>query len=214
MDVLGPFVSLCRALGRIGVELAEGSSVDRVETEFLGRIAERDTRLLGIQVLLGVLRGHTEEEVNEVNAPAMAEERGIELVETKRPSVRDYADLVRVSITSGEDRVRVAGTLIGRRNHAHLLEAWDQRFDVQLEDHVTIFRYSDLPGMLGRVGTVFGQHGINIVSAAVGRQPENSRIGDDRLAAMTITTDAAVPRDVVDEIVEGEGFVAGRTVNL
>ena len=214
MDVLGPFVTLCRALGRIAVELAEGSSVDRVETEFMGRIAERDTRLLGIQVLLGVLRGHTEEEVNEVNAPTMAEERGIELVETKRPTVRDYADLVRVVVTSGEGSVRVAGTLIGRRNHAHLLEAWGQRFDVQLEDHVTIFRYRDLPGMLGRVGTVFGQHGINIVSAAVGRQPENSSTGDDRLAAMTITTDAAVPHAVVAEIVEGEGFEAGRTVSL
>jgi D-3-phosphoglycerate dehydrogenase len=214
MDVLGPFVSLCRNLGRIAVELAEGSSVDRVETEFMGRIAERDTRLLGIQVLLGVLRGHTEEEVNEVNAPTMAEERGIELVDTKRTTVRDYADLVRVSVTSGEDRVRVAGTLIGRRNHPHLLEAWGQRFDVQLEDHVTIFRYRDLPGMLGRVGTVFGQHGINIVSAAVGRQPDNDSTGDDRLAAMTITTDTTVPVAVVDEIVAGEGFEAGRTVNL
>jgi D-3-phosphoglycerate dehydrogenase len=143
----------------------------------------------------------------------MAEERGIELVETKRSTVRDYADLVRVAVTSGEDRVRVAGTLIGRRNHPHLLEAWGQRFDVQLEDHVTIFRYRDLPGMLGHVGTVFGQHGINIVSAAVGRQPEDAS-GDNRLAAMTITTDITVPHEVVDEIVAGEGFEAGRTVNL
>ena len=94
----------------------EGSSIDQVQTEFLGRIAERDTRLLSIQVLLGVLRGHTEEDVNEVNAPAIAEERGIELVETKRAAVRDYTDLVRVTVTSGEDTVRVAGTLFGRRN--------------------------------------------------------------------------------------------------
>jgi D-3-phosphoglycerate dehydrogenase / 2-oxoglutarate reductase len=64
------------------------------------------------------------------------------------------------------------------------------------------------------VGTVFGQHGINIVSAAVGRQPENDSTGDDRLAAMTITTDTTVPHGVVDEIVAGEGFEAGRTVNL
>ncbi|TMM08315.1 MAG: phosphoglycerate dehydrogenase, partial [Actinobacteria bacterium] len=68
MEVLGPFVPLCRSLGRIAVALAEGSSVDRVQTEFLGRISERDTRLLSIEVLLGVLQGHTEEEVNEVNA--------------------------------------------------------------------------------------------------------------------------------------------------
>ncbi|MBV9415531.1 MAG: phosphoglycerate dehydrogenase, partial [Solirubrobacterales bacterium] len=100
MDVLGPFFSLCRALGRIAVEVAEGSSIDLVRTEFLGRIAERDTRLLSIQVLLGVLRGHTEEEVNPVNAPALAQERGIQVVEMKRSSVRDYSDLVRVSVES------------------------------------------------------------------------------------------------------------------
>jgi D-3-phosphoglycerate dehydrogenase len=61
MEVLGPFVPLCRSLGRIAIELARGSSIDRVHTEFLGRIADHDTRLLSIQVLLGVLRGHTEE---------------------------------------------------------------------------------------------------------------------------------------------------------
>ncbi len=213
--MLGPFVPLCRSLGRIGVALAEGSSIDRVETEFLGRIAERDTRLLSIQVLMGVLQGHTEEEVNEVNAPALAEERGIDVAETKRTSARDYTDLVRVSVVGGEDRVRVVGTLIGRRNRPHLLEAWGQRFDVQLEDHITVFRYRDLPGMIGRVGTIFGKHGINIVSAAVGRQPDGSEAeADGRLAAMVITTDAAVPQQVLEEIVAGDGFVAGRTVTL
>jgi D-3-phosphoglycerate dehydrogenase len=214
MEVLGPFVPLCRALGRIAIALSEGSSVDGVQTEFLGRIAERDTRLLSIQVLLGVLRGHTEEEVNEVNAPALADERGIEVAETKRTGARDYTDLVRVTVRGGEESVRVVGTLIGRRNRAHLLEAWGQRFDVQLEDHITLLRYRDVPGMIGRVGTVFGEHGLNIVSAAVGRQPDDDGAADGRLAAMAITTDATVPREVIDEIVAGEGFVAGRAVSL
>jgi D-3-phosphoglycerate dehydrogenase len=223
MEVLGPFVPLCRALGRIAIALAESSSVDRVQAEFLGRIGERDTRLLSIQVLLGVLGGHTEEEVNEVNAPAMADERGIELAEIKRSSARDYTDLVRVAVTSGEETVRVVGTLIGRRNRPHLLAAWGQRFDIQLEGHVTLLRYRDIPGMVGRVGTIFGAHGINIVSAAVGRQPDDDDGGGraptaegraDRLAAMVITTDAAVSRAVLDEVVAGEGFVVGRTVSL
>ncbi len=214
MEVLGPFVPLCRSLGRIAIELARGSSIDRVHTEFLGRIADHDTRLLSIHVLLGALRGHTEEEVNEVNAPAIAEERGIGLAETKRRQVRDYADLIRVSVFCGDDSVRVAGTLIGRRNRAHLLEAWGQRFDVQLEDHITLLRYRDVPGMIGRVGTIFGAHGVNIVSAAVGRQPDDSDGAQGRLAAMAITTDTTVPREVVDEIVAGEGFVDGRTVSL
>jgi D-3-phosphoglycerate dehydrogenase len=218
MELLGPFVPLCRGLGRIAVALAlaSGSSIDRVETEFLGRIAEHDTRLLAIQGLLGVLSGHTEEEVGAVSAPAVAEERGIELAEIKRTDARDYTDLVRVTVTCGEERVRAAGTLIGRRHRPHLLAAWGQRFDVQMEDHVTLFRYRDVPGMIGRVGTVFGQHGINIVSAAVGREPERAghAFGAGGLAAMVITTDTAVPTDVLEEIVAGEGFVAGRTVDL
>jgi D-3-phosphoglycerate dehydrogenase / 2-oxoglutarate reductase len=214
MEVLGPFVPLCRALGRIALALTNGSSVDRVHSEFLGRIAEHDTRLLSIQTLLGVLRGHTEEEVNEVNAPAIAEERGIELAETKRSSARDYTDLVRVTVVSGEDSVRAVGTLIGRRNRAHLLEAWDQRFDLQLEDQLTVFRYGDRPGMIGRVGTIFGEHGINIVSAAVGRGAEDSADAEDRVAVMAITTDGIVPQEVIDEIVALDGFEAGRTVSL
>ncbi|HEY1591948.1 MAG TPA: phosphoglycerate dehydrogenase [Solirubrobacteraceae bacterium] len=216
MEALGPFVSLCRSLGRIATALAPGSSIDRLETDFLGRIAERDTRLLSIQVLLGALRGHTEEDANEVNAPAMAEERGIELTETKRTGARDYTDLVRVTVSSGDESVRVVGTLIGRRHRPHLLEAWGQRFDVQLEQHVTLLRYRDVPGMIGRVGTIFGEHGINIVSAAVGRQSgdDNGGDGEADLAAMVITTDSPVPADVLDEVVRGEGFVAGRTVTL
>jgi D-3-phosphoglycerate dehydrogenase / 2-oxoglutarate reductase len=214
MEVLGPFVPLCRALGAIAIALAEGSSVDRVQTEFLGRIAERDTRLLSIEVLLGMMRGHTEEDVNEVNAPSIAEQRGIDLVETKRTGARDYTDLVRVVLTSGETSVRVVGSLIGRRDRPHLLEAWGQRFDVQLEEHITLFRYRDVPGMIGRVGTIFGEYGVNIVSAAVGRQPDEGENSDGRLAAMAITTDASVPREVIEQIVASEGFVAGRTVTL
>ena len=214
MELLGPFVPLCRALGRIAIELLHGSSVDRVQTEFLGRIAERDTRLLSIEALLGVLRGHTEEDVNEVNAPAIAAERGIDRSEARHTAARDFTDLIRVTVTRGEERARVAGTLIGRQNRPHLLEAWGQRFDVQLEDHIALFRYRDVPGMIGRVGTSFGRHGVNIVSAAVGRQPNEVDADVGRLAAMAITTDAAVPHAVIDEIVASDGFEAGRTVSL
>jgi D-3-phosphoglycerate dehydrogenase len=213
-EILGPFVPLSRSLGRIAVALAEGSSIDRVEVEFLGRVAERDTRLLAIQVLLGVLAGHTEEEVNAVNAPAIAEERGIDVVESKRISARDYTDLIRVTVTSGDAKVRVVGTNLGRRDRPHLLEAWGQRFNVQLENHITLFLYRDLPGMVGRVGTVFGEHGINIVSAAVGRQPAGASLENGGLAAMAITTDVAVPRELVEAIATSEGFEAGHAVSL
>ena len=65
--------------------------------------------------------------------------------------------------------MRVVGTLVGRRNRPHLLEAWGQRFNLQMEDHLALFRHSDVPGMIGRVGTILGDRGINIGQMAVGR---------------------------------------------
>ncbi len=213
MEVLGPFLPLCRGLGRLGMALAEASSVERIELEYLGRIAERDTRLLTLSVLNGLLSGHTQEEVNLVNAPSLAEERGIEVSERKEVVARDFTDLVRVTVVSGGERSRVVGTTLGRLYRPHLLEVWGQRFNLQMDEgHLALFRYQDVPGMVGRVGTKLGEHGVNISAAAVGRQPPGSAGGD--LAVMAITTDAAIPRAVVDEIVAGEGFLAGRAVAI
>jgi D-3-phosphoglycerate dehydrogenase / 2-oxoglutarate reductase len=212
LEALGPFLPLAAQLGRVGAALAHGTSIDAVEVEFLGRIAERDTSLLTVQVLKGMLRGHVEEEVNDVNAPALAEERGIAVAETNRPHARDFTDLVRVTVVSAGARTRVVGTVLGRRNRPHLLEAWGSRFNVQLEDHLAVFRYRDQPGMLGRVGTLLGEAGVNIVSAAVGRRPDGDHSGGE--AAMVVTADAAVPQGVVDRIVDSPGFHEGRTVSL
>ena len=207
LEVLGPFVPLCHHLGRIAMTLAQGSSVDRIEVELLGHIAERDTRPLATAALHGALAGHTEEEVNTVNAPAIAEERGIELVETKNVTARDFQDLVRITVVSGDRRERVVGTTFGRRSRPHLLEAWGQRFDLQLDDHLALFRYSDRPGRIGAVGTALGEAGVNVIGAAVGR-------GEGDEAVMVVTTDRAVPQDVLDGIVGTDGFEAGRSMSL
>jgi D-3-phosphoglycerate dehydrogenase len=212
LEALGPFLPLSRDLGRIAVALAEGTSIDALEIEYLGRIAERDTRLLTVQVLKGALSGHIEEDVNDVNAPAIARERGIEISETSTARARDFTDLVRVSVVSNGARTRVVGTTLGRQHRAHLLEAWGSRFNIQLERNMAVFRYVDQPGMIGRVGTLFGQEGINISGAAVGRRPDADHLGG--IATMLVTTDSPVPQDVVDRIAESDGFEAGRTVSL
>ena len=183
----------------------------RARGRYLGRIADRDTRPLTVQVLKGALTGHTEEEVNDVNAPGIAAERGIDVAETRRSEARDFSDLVRVTVVSGSERTRVVGTVLGSRNRPHLLEAWGSRFNVQLENNLAVFRYTDQPGMLGRVGTMLGDAGVNIVSAAVGWKPEEVSEGD---AVMVVTADAAISQDVVDSIAATDGFVAGRTISL
>lgn len=212
LDALGPFLGLAGQLGRIATALAEGTSVDAVEVEYRGRLAERDTRLLTVQVLKGVLSGRTEEDVNDVNAPSIAEERGISVSETSTSQARDFSDLVRVTVVSGGVSTRVVGTTLSRLDRPHLLEAWGARFNVQLEQHLAIFRYRDQPGMMGRVGTALGEAGVNIGSAAVGRHPDEERAAGE--ATMLVTADAPVPPAIVDAIVAGDGFIAGRAVSL
>ena len=217
MDVLGPFIPLVDRLGRLAVALAEGSGTDRVEVEYFGRIAERDTRLLTLAVLKGVLAGHCEEEVNLVNAAGLAEERGIARLRAqggrrarlRRP--RPDHDRRRRASASASPAPRSAAS-----ERPHLLEAWGQRFNLQLDEgaDLALFRYCDLPGMMGRVGTRLGERGVNIESAAVGRQPPGDDGRRNEVAVMVVTTDSPVPREVVEEIAASDGFLAGRAVSL
>ena len=207
MEQLAPFVPLCEKLGRLAQALGEGAP-DRVEVEFRGRLAEQDTRILSIAALVGILSGHTEEPVNLVNGPHMAEERGIELMETRDAASEDFTELVVVRLHTGEESVEVAGTGVGPRNIPYLARVWGEDFYLPFAEHLAIFRYTDQPGMIGRVGTIFGEEGVNIVSAAVGAEPE----GDT--AVMALTTDAPVNQSTVDRILELDGFFVGRAVSL
>jgi D-3-phosphoglycerate dehydrogenase len=208
MELLGPFLPLAVRLARLAAGLAPG--IERVELEYLGRIAERDTRLLTLAVLEGVLAGQ-EEGVNLVNAQSLAEARGIGVSERKDTAVRDFTDLVRVTIVCGDDRYRVAGTTLGRLHRPHLLEAWGQRFNLQLDEdaHLALFRYPNRPGMLGRVGTALGEHGINISSATQGVLET-----DDELNVVIVVTDADIPEAVMREVIGEPGVLDGRAVRI
>jgi D-3-phosphoglycerate dehydrogenase / 2-oxoglutarate reductase len=208
MEVLGPFLPLCTKLGKLGMALAEASSVDRIEVRYEGRLSELDTRLLTISVLNGVLEGHTEESVNLVNAAALAEERGIAVAEHRESESESFNELVAVAVVSNGNRVEVAGTGFGPRNVPHLVSVYGQSFNIEIADHFAFFRYLDQPGMIGRVGTIFGQHGVNIHSAAVGAEE-----GEDQ-AVMAVTTDGPVPLDLIEEIAALDGFHDGRAVSL
>ena len=207
MEALAPFVPLCEGLGKLAQGLGDGA-VERVEVEFRGRLADEDTRILGIAVLAGILTGHTEEPVNLVNAPHLAEQRGIELTETRDAVSEDFTELVVVRLRSGKEAVEVAGTGVGPRNVPYLVGVWGEGFYLPFAEHLAIFRYIDQPGMIGRVGTVFGEQGVNIISAAVGAESDGDR------AVMALTTDAPVHQETIDAILELDGFSVGRAVSL
>ena len=145
--------------------------MERVEVEYLGRIAERDTRLLTLAVLNGVLAGHTEEDVNLVNAPSLAEERGIEVSETKRAEARDFTDLVRVTVVGGDRRAWSA-----RRSASATARTCSRRgASASTSSSTTATSRCSAtptcPAWSAASAPCFGEHGINISQAAVGRQP-------------------------------------------
>jgi D-3-phosphoglycerate dehydrogenase len=208
MELAGPFVPLCTTLGRLAVSLSDAPSIDRIEVRYEGGLADFDTRLLTTAVLNGLLQGHTEEDVNFVNAPSIAEERGIVVAEERVGASEDFNELVTVAIVSRSgERVEVAGTGFGPRNVPHLVSVYGQSFNLEIAEHFAFFRYRDQPGMIGRVGSIFGEHGVNIASAAVGAEE-----GAD--AVMAVTTDAAVPDSLISSITALDGFRDGRAVNL
>ena len=168
-------------------------------------------------MLNGVLAGHTEEEVNLVNAPALAEERGIEVSERTRDRARATSPTSCASRSSAAASARASSA---RRSASCTARTCSRpgasaSTSRSTRRHLALFRYSDVPGMVGRVGTVLGEHGVNISAAAVGREPPGRRRRRPAdLAVMAVTTDAPVPHAVVDEIVASDGFVAGRAVAL
>jgi D-3-phosphoglycerate dehydrogenase / 2-oxoglutarate reductase len=217
--VLEPYLPLCTQLGRLSMSLAEHPSVDRIEVAYRGHLADFDTRLLTLAVLNGAFEGRVEEHVNFVNAPAIAEERGIHVAESSESQSREYSNLAAVTVVAGGQRFEVAGTIFGPRNVPHLVSAYGQSFNIELARHLAIFRYSDVPGMIGKVGTMLGEHGINIASTAVGRAPDHEPDspaggGTGRFAVMVVTVDSPVPPDVIAEIAALENFESGRAVTL
>jgi D-3-phosphoglycerate dehydrogenase / 2-oxoglutarate reductase len=186
LEVLGPYVPLAAKLGRFAMELA-GGEVSKLQIEVYGELAEFDTRLLTVAALNGAFQGHTDQPVNYVNAPVVAADRGIEVVEGKRRSSRDFKKLVAVSA----DDVRVAGTAIGTDDRHWLVSALGFALEMELAPRMVLLRYADVPGVIGRVGTLFGEAGVNIANMAVSRNREGET------ALMAVSTDSDAPAELL-----------------
>jgi D-3-phosphoglycerate dehydrogenase / 2-oxoglutarate reductase len=202
LEVLGPYVPLSAKLGRLAMELA-GGRAEQIEVSFYGNLADYDTRLLTAAALNGVFQGRFDQPVNYVNAPVFAEELGIEVVEQRRRACRDFTNLVRVEV--GE--VRVAGTTIGRENRRWLVSALGFELEMELAPLLVFFRYDDVPGVIGRVGTLFGEAGVNIANMAVSRTRRGGK------ALMALSVDSKAPDELVERV-RAEGFDDARFISL
>jgi D-3-phosphoglycerate dehydrogenase / 2-oxoglutarate reductase len=202
LEQLGPFIPLAARLGRLAVELA-GGQPRRIALSYHGGLADHDTRLLTVAALNGAFQGRVEQAVNYVNAPVIAAERGIDVTEERSRTTRDYANLVTVTA----DEVEVSGTTIGPEHRHFLAGALGFAIDLQLSPLMVFFRYDDVPGVIGRVGTMFGEAGVNIANMAVSRTREGGK------ALMALSIDSEPPPELQERI-RGEGFDDARFIAL
>jgi len=208
-DVVRPYLSLGEKLGRMLTGLAADGISGEVTVEYLGDLAAADGRLIALSVLRGLLSPVCSEPVTFVNAPLLASERGLHVREVSDPHSEDFVSVLRVSGVGRDGHpIRVAGTLLHPGERERVIEVWDTPVDVQPSDHMAFFRYADRPGVIGTIGNVFGEVGINIAAAQVGQ------LQDSNEAIMALSLDEVVPREVIEDIVARIGASEGRGVSL
>ena len=203
-----PGIPLTEKLGRIFTALA-GEVPAQLDVEVRGEITEYDVKVLELAALKGVFTDVVEDQVSYVNAPLLAgraRRRGAPDDRRRGPDHRNLVTL-RGTLADGT-QVSVSGTLVGHPQREQLVEV--DGFDVEVEptDHLAFFRYDDRPGMVGTVGRILGEAGVNIA----GMQVSRDRQGGHALVALTV--DTAIPHGVLDEIVREIGAETARQVDL
>jgi D-3-phosphoglycerate dehydrogenase len=202
-EFVAQFSGLCEALGSLLYQLTD-KTTDTLKIEYRGEVAGFDTRLLDVSAQKGLLAPMVFEPLNFVNTPALAKERGLKVETSRSSESADYTSLVELRM--GENAV--SGTLFGPRMQPRLVGALGFDFDMVPEKHMLFIRNEDRPGMIGKLGSILGEHNINIGNMAVGRGEPGSR------AAMAVTVDEPVPEEVLKTLEETTGFDEARSVTL
>ena len=207
-EFVSQFVELCEILGRVLYQLADRPD-NALKIEYRGEIAGYDTRLLDVSAMKGLLARMVHEPLNFVNTPALAKERGLRVETSRISESADYTSLVTLHLASkGDQESVVSGTLFGPRMQPLIVEALGFAVDIVPEEHTLFIRNEDKPGMIGKIGTILGEHKINIGNMAVGRSVPGAA------AAMDITVDEPIPEEVIRSLLEVPGFTDARAVSL
>jgi D-3-phosphoglycerate dehydrogenase len=206
-EFVAQFSGLCEVLGSLLYQLTDRPG-DTLKIEYRGEVAGFDARLLDVSAQKGLLAPMVHEPLNFVNTPILAKDRGLRLETSRVSENADYTSLVVLRLAGEGGENVVSGTLSGPKMQPRLVEAMGFDFDVVPEKHMLFIRNEDQPGMIGKVGSILGDHGINIGNMAVGRGEPGSR------AAMAVTVDEPVPKEVLKTFMETPGFNEARAVTL
>jgi D-3-phosphoglycerate dehydrogenase len=205
-EALRPYVPLASSLGRIAMELAGGAAEEIVITAH-GALADHDTRVLGVAALDGAFQGRADRPVNFVNAPSIAAERGVEVREERSRTARDYTSLLSVEVRAAGSSWRVAGTTFGSDDRPWIVNILGFEIELELAPLFVLCLYDDVPGVIGRVGTLFGESGINIAGMTVSRGTRGGK------ALMALTVDSQPSPELVARL-HGEGYDDARVIEL
>jgi len=203
-----PGLPLAEKLGRIFTGLAGGAAA-QLDVEIRGEITQHDVKILELAALKGVFTDVVEGSVSYVNAPLVAAERGLTVRLTTSADSPDYRNVVTVrgALPDGQV-VSVSGTLSGPKHVEKIVEVDGFDIDLAPTDHMAFFRYSDRPGIVGIMGRLLGDAGVNIAGMQVSRDAKGGH------ALIAITVDSAIPQGILTEIIREIDATSGRTVDL
>ncbi len=193
-----PYTELTSRMGTILSGITPGA-MSNVEVVYRGAIADANVTPLTTYLLIGLLSPHMEEAVNNVNAPVLAEQRGIEVEQITSAKVREFANIVEVTVTTDRAKHTVAGTIFGNR-FPRILSVDGYRMEMKPEGHVLLVFTDDKPGVVGRFGSILGEKDINIADMTFSRKKRPSK------GMVAINLDSEPPQDVM-EILKSEKFV-------
>jgi len=188
------------------MDLVSGTPMEEIRIDYRGEIANYDLKPLTVAVVKGVM-DPIREDVNYVNALPLAKTRGIRVVETKSTEEADYASLITVRIKTDKGVSEVAGTLFGRRE-PRVVRIDEFPLEAVPEGYLLVFSNLDVPGVIGRIGTLLGQNQVNIAGMHLGREHPGGR------AVSVLNVDAPIPLPVLEEIRKMPNLVFAKLVNV
>jgi len=194
-ETLRPFLPLAERLGRLFASLVAGSP-GAIEVSCEGEIAGYDTRIVALAAMKGFFGFMSDEPVTYVNAPQLAKDHGIEVRETSSATATDFVNLLRVH-GGGHS---ISGAIVGRKGEQRIVEIDEHTFDVPPAELMLMVSNDDRPGVIGTVGTLLGDAGVNIDDMDVGRAAEPGT------AVMLIAPSGPVPADVIDALRAAPGI--------
>ena len=206
MAAVSPYLTLGERIGAMLTQLADGP-VEGVEISYCGELSSLETGPVGRAVLKGLFQPILTEQVNMVNAPVIAESRGIRVTESKTKDCEDYNSLLSVKAKVGKSALTIAGTLFGKKD-IRIVHLDGHSIDIVPSGAMLVTTHIDKPGIIGRVGTLLGGRGVNIGGMHVGRE------GIGKHAVMVLNVDGVMSEDVIRQIQEMDGIESARQVHF